>query len=84
MNILLVLLINKGNVDQKNVVLLMLVLGIVNALTILWSTVYLEYFVLDSTLEKSSINSRNLPYSNSKILGNSALQTVVGGYRDRC
>ena len=46
-------LINKGQVDQGNVVLLMLVFGIVNAWTRMWSTAYLEYVVLDSTLEKS-------------------------------
>ena len=49
----ILLLINKGQVDQGNVVLLMLVLGIGNAWTRMWSTVYLEYFVLDSTMGKS-------------------------------
>ena len=49
----ILLLINKGKVDQGNVVLLMLVLGIVNDWTRIWSSVYLDYFVLDSTLEKS-------------------------------
>ena len=51
----IVLLINKGQVDQGNVVLLMLVLGIVNAWRRMWSPVYLEYFVLDSTLQKSKV-----------------------------
>ena len=45
----IVLLINKGQVDQGNVVLLMVVLGIVDAWTSMSSTVYLEYFVLHST-----------------------------------
>ena len=31
----------------------MLVFGIVNALTRMWSAVYLEYFILDTTVEKS-------------------------------
>ena len=49
----IILLINKGQVDQGNVGLLMLVLGIGNDWTRMWSTVYLEYFVLDSTMGKS-------------------------------
>ena len=52
------LLINKDQVDQGTVVLLMLHLGIVNAWTRMWFTVYLEYLVLDSTLEKSKANER--------------------------
>ena len=48
----IVLLINKGQLDQGNIMLLMLVLGIVNAWRRMWSPVYLEYFVLDSALEK--------------------------------
>ena len=51
----IVLLINKGQLDQGNIMLLMLVLGIVNAWRRMWSPVYLEYFVLDSTLEKSKV-----------------------------
>ena len=47
----MLLILNKGQVDQENVVLLMLVLGIVNVWTRMLSTVYLEYFVFDSTLE---------------------------------
>ena len=49
----ILLLINKGQLDQGSAVILMPVLGIVNAWTRMWSTVYLEYFVFDSTLEKS-------------------------------
>ena len=49
----ILLLINKGKVDQGNVGHLMLVLGIGNAWTRMWSTVYLQYFVLDSTMGKS-------------------------------
>ena len=49
----ILLLIYNGQVDQGSAALLMLVLGIVNAWTRMWSTVYLEYFVSDSTLEKS-------------------------------
>ena len=75
----ILLLINKGKVDQGNVVLLMLGLGTVNAWTRMWSTVILNILCWILSWRNQKANERMNITAESNTIHPERLKTMCKG-----